>query len=179
MLAPAAARAVSKEKAQILPKGPLGAELYNRQTSKILRSQLSMLLVRWLSSMICSMLSIAFRVCKENSGLWKSFRGRSHHQEIAVNLSGYQGRTTTHPHTGAAEPQSRCAQTGLQAHGVAGSRRSEGQQGQEPASQGSFLTSRLKESREQPRSLKFSSYTWYVHGRRGKCSRPSLGEGRR
>ena len=64
--APAAASAVSKERAPILLKGPLGAELYNRHTLKILCSRLLTVVIdRRLSSTICSMLFIAVRVCKE------------------------------------------------------------------------------------------------------------------
>ena len=100
LLAPAAASAVSKERAQILLKGALGAELHSAQTSKILCSCLSMLEVGWLCSTIHSMLSIALRVCEENSGLWKSFRVPPHNHETAVNPSGCQGRTPTDTCTG-------------------------------------------------------------------------------
>ena len=63
----------------------LGEELYYRQTSKIFCSCLLMLEVGWLTSTISSMLSIACRVCKEDSGTWKSLRGPSHPQESAMN----------------------------------------------------------------------------------------------
>ena len=76
-------------------KGALGAELQNRQTSKILCSRLLKLRVGQLSSTVCSMSSIASRVCKEKSGLWKPFRVPFRTQETAVNPSGCQGRIPT------------------------------------------------------------------------------------
>lgn len=87
------------------------------QTCKMLCSSWLSLEAGELSTNVCSMQSMACRVCKEDKGWWQSFGGPSYLQETDPN-SPFKGRTVALPHGAWGRLQARQAAVGSAARGT-------------------------------------------------------------
>lgn len=96
---------------------PANPTLCPCQTCKILCSSLLRLEAGEPSTTVCSMVSMACKVCKEDKGWWQSFGGPSHPQEKDLN-SPCKGRRPTLPGGARERPHARQAAVGSAACGT-------------------------------------------------------------
>lgn len=96
---------------------PANPTLCPCQTCKILCSSLLTLEAGEASTTVCSMVSMACRVCKEDKGWWQSFGGPSHPQETDLN-SPCKGRRPALPGGARERPHTRQAAVGSAACGT-------------------------------------------------------------